>query len=193
MSTKQISKSDQKENIYNRSQRIAHYTKRQRKYLSAKNLETFLKYNDDMIVCSISDNTRYKNLDHFGLLTKMLQKDWIDVTENDLRKLVANIMTKHDSFPFSPWYSHVLKISLKAIVRFVKLGTRNKPEDGELSMLKFIKSKKPKDKLTREDLPTDDEVQRILAACSDSTRDKAKLQCMILGHNIAPFEMWNHE
>jgi len=23
--------------------------------------------------------------------------------------------------------------------------------------------------------------------------DKSKLQCMILGHNIAPFEMWNHE
>jgi len=48
-----------------------------------------------MIVHSISDNTRYKNLDHFGLLTKILQKDWVDVTEEDLRALVANIMTKH--------------------------------------------------------------------------------------------------
>ena len=39
-------------------------------------------------------------------------------------------------------YSCVLKISLKAVVRFAKLGSRNKPEDGEYPMLKFIKSKK---------------------------------------------------
>ena len=36
MSTKQISKSDQRVNIYNRTQRIAQYIERQRKYLSAK-------------------------------------------------------------------------------------------------------------------------------------------------------------
>jgi len=173
--TKQISKPDQKENIYNRIQRIAKYTEKQRKHLSAKNLETFQKYNDDMIVCSISDSTRYKNLDHFGLLTKLLQKDWIDVTETDLRTLVANIMTRHGENGKESGYSHVLKISLKAIVRFVKIGSRNKPEDGELQMLKFIKSKKPKDKLTREDLPTDEEVQKILAACADSSRDKAMI------------------
>lgn len=47
-----------------------------------------------MIVHSVSENTRYKNLNHFGLLTKMLQKDWMDVTE-DLRALVADIMIKH--------------------------------------------------------------------------------------------------
>ena len=47
-----------------------------------------------MIIHSVSENTRYKNLNHSGLLTKMLQKDWIDVTE-DLRVLVANIMIKH--------------------------------------------------------------------------------------------------
>jgi len=175
MLTKQISKYNQKESIYNRTQRIAHYTEKQRKHLSAKNLETFLKYNDDMIVCGISDNTRYKNLDHFGLLTKMLKKDWIDTTEDDLRTLVANIMTKHGENGKESGYSHILKISLKAIVRFVKLGSRNKPENGELDMLKFIKSKKPKDKLTREDLPTDEEVQKILATCADSSRDKAMI------------------
>jgi len=77
--SKQASKSFQKENIYNRIQRIAQYIERQGKHLSAKNLETFLKYNNDMVVCGISDSTRYKNLDHFGLLTKMMQKDWADV------------------------------------------------------------------------------------------------------------------
>ena len=95
--------------------------------------------------------------------------------EDDLRSLVAKIMTRHGENGKESGYSHVLKISLKAIVRFVKLGSRNKPEDGELPMLKFIKSKKPKDKLTREDLPTDEEVRKILAACADSSRDKAMI------------------
>ncbi len=175
MSTKLVSQSDQKEVIYNRTERIAQYIETQKKHLSTKNLETFLKYNDDMIVCSISDSTRYKNLDHFGLLTKILQKDWIYVTEDDLRSLVAKIMIKHGENGKESGYSHILKISLKAIVRFVKLDSRNKPEDGELQMLKFIKSKKPKDKLTREDLPTDAEVQKILAVCADSSRDKAMI------------------
>lgn len=175
MSTKQISQSDQKKNIYNRAQRITGYIEKQRNCLSEKNLETFLKYNDDMIVQSISESTRYKNLDHFGLLTKILQKDWVDVTEEDLRVLVAKIMIKHGENGKESGYSRVLKISLKAVVRFVKLGSRNKPENGELSMLKFIKIKKIQDKLTREDLPTDEEVKKILAVCADSSRDKAMI------------------
>lgn len=175
ITTKQISQSDQKKNIYNRTQRIIGYIEKQKKCLSAKNLETFLKYNDDMIVHSISESTRYKNLDHFGLLTKILQKDWVDVTEEDLRVLVAKIMIKHGENGKESGYSRVLKISLKAVVRFTKLGSRNKPEDGEFSMLKFIKSKKIKDKLTREDLPTNEEVQKILSVCADSSRDKAMI------------------
>ena len=175
MSTKQISQSDQKKNIYNRAQRITGYIEKQRNCLSEKNLETFLKYNDDMIVQSISESTRYKNLDHFGLLTKILQKDWVNVTEEDLRVIVAKIMIKHGENGKESGYSRVLKISLKAVVRFVKLGSRNKPEDGELSMLKFIKTKKIQDKLTREDLPTDEEVKKILAVCADSSRDKAMI------------------
>ena len=104
-----------------------------------------------------------------------MQKDWTDVNEKDLRGLVANIMIKHGENGKETGYTFVLKMSVRSIVRFVKLGSRNKPEDGELHMLKFIKSKKPKDKLTREDLPTDDEVNKILAVCADSSRDKAMI------------------
>ena len=175
MSTRQISHNDQKENIHRRAQWITKFIEKQKKQLSSQNLEIFLKYNNDMIVHSISENTRYKNLNHFGLLTKMLQKDWIDVTEEDLRTLVANIMIKHGENGKETGYTFILKMSLRGIVRFTKLGTRIKPEDAELPMLKFIKSKKPKDKLTREDLPTDEEVRKILAVCADSSRDKAMI------------------
>ena len=90
---KQITQPNSKEIIYNRAQMILQFIEKQKKILSRKNLEIFLNYNDDLIVCGLSENTRYKNLNHFGVLTKILQKDWADVTENDLRRLVANIMT----------------------------------------------------------------------------------------------------
>jgi hypothetical protein len=84
-------------------------------------------------------------------------------------------MIKHGENGKETVYTFVLKVSIRAIIRFVKLGSRSKPEDGELHLLKFIKTKKPKDKLTLEDLPTDEEVQKILSACADSSRDKAMI------------------
>ena len=173
--SRQIFHSNPKEAIYNHEHKISQFIENQRTCLSEKNLEIFLKYNEDMIVHSISDGTRFKNLNHFRLLTNILQTDWVDVTESDLRTLVAKIMTKHGKNGQESGYSRVLKISLKAIARFAKLGTRNKPEDGEFPMIKFIKIKKVEDKLTREDLPTDKELQKILAVCADSSRDKAMI------------------
>jgi len=172
---RQLSNITQKENIHRRAQWIDRFLKNQEEKLSSKNLELLFDYNDDMIIHSMAENTRYKNLTHYGLLSKMLQKDWIDVTEKDIRGLVSSIMIKHGDNGKETGYTFGLKISIKSIVRFVKLGSRNKPEDGELPMIKFIKPKKPKDKLTREDLPTDEEVQKLLSACADSTRDKAML------------------
>lgn len=175
MTTRQIFKSNPKEAIYNFEHKISQFIEKQRTHLSEQNVELFLKYNEDMVVHSISDSTRYKNLNHFRLLTNILQKDWTDVTESDLRAVVAQIMTKYGKNGKESGYSRVLKISLKAIVRFAKLNTRNKPEDGEYFMIKFIKIKKVEDKLTREDLPTDKELQKILAVCADSSRDKAMI------------------
>jgi len=173
--SKQVSSVSQKENIHRRAQWIQRFLDKQESILSTKNLQLLYDYNDDMIIHSISENTRYKNLTHFSLLTKMLQKDWTDVTEKDIRELVSKLMIKHSENGKETGYTAGLKISIKSIVRFVKLGSRNKPEDSELDMIKFIKPKKIKDKLTREDLPTDEEVQKILSTCADSSRDKAML------------------
>jgi len=173
MSTEQVSQQD--EQIYNQAKRIQGFIERQKQILSKENLDIFLKFNDEMIVSSISESTRYRNLNHFSLLTKYLQKNWNNVTEADLRELVAKFMIKHGENGKESGYTRILKISLKGIVRFVKLGSRNKPENGELPMLLFIKPKKVKEKLTREDLPTDQEIQKLLAVCADSSRDKAMI------------------
>jgi len=140
----QLSNITQKENIHRRAQWIERFLQKQEEKLSSKNLQLLYDYNDDMIINSMAENTRYKNLTHYGLLSKMLQKDWIDVTEKDIRELVSQIMVKHGENGKETGYTFGLKISIKSIVRFVKLGSRNKPEDGELPMIKFIKPKKTK-------------------------------------------------
>lgn len=173
--SKQVSNVSQKENIHRRAKWIQRFLDKQEGILSTKNLQLLYDYNDDMIIHSIAENTRYKNLAHFGKLTEMLQKDWADITEKDIRNLISQLMVKHSENGKETGYTAGLKISIKSIVRFVKLGSRAKPEDGELDIIKFIKPKKIKDKLTREDLPTDEEVQKILSVCADSSRDKAML------------------
>jgi integrase/recombinase XerD len=168
-----ITKNTQIQNIHRRDNYIQNCLVNQEKKLSKKNFETFMEYNDNMIIDSIANTTRYKNLCHFADLSKKLQKDWIDVTENDLKLLVGTIMTEHSPSGKETSYTAVLKLSLKQIVRFVKSGSRAKSDDGELKILRFIKSKRVKGKIVREDLPTDEEISKIIQACADSSRDKA--------------------
>ena len=92
---RQLSNITQKENIHRRAHWIDKFLQNQEEKLSSKNLQLLFDYNDDMIINSMAENTRYKNLTHYGLLTKMLQKDWIDVTEKEIRELVAKLMIKH--------------------------------------------------------------------------------------------------
>jgi len=47
-------------------------------------------------------------------------------------------MIKHGENGKETVYTFVLKVSIRAIIRFVKLGSRSKPEDGELSILKLF-------------------------------------------------------
>lgn len=170
--TKQFS---QQENIHRRSQWIDRFFAKREHKFSKYNQELLYTLNDDMIINSMADTTRYKNLTQYGKLTNWLNKDWKDVTEADLRKLVAKIMEKHSENGKETGYTAGLKVALKWIVRFVKLGTRKKPRDSEVDIIKFIQPKKPQDHLTREDLPTDEELNKLIQACANSSRDKAML------------------
>lgn len=160
-------------NIHRRGKWIEKFISKRAITLSKNNLQLLCDYNDDMIISSLSETTRYKNLCHFTKFSEMLGKDWIDVNETDLRKLVSQIMLDHGDNGQETGYTVVLKLSIKSIVRFIHLGSRSKPENGELPMVKFIQTKRVKDTLTREDLPTDEEIQKILSTCADSSRDKA--------------------
>ena len=79
--SKQLSNVSQKENIHRRAQWIERFLQKQEGKLSPKNLQFLYDYNDDMIISSLSENTRYKNLAHFDKLTKMLQKGQLQTVE----------------------------------------------------------------------------------------------------------------
>lgn len=66
---------------------------------------------------------------------------------------------------------------LKIFVRWIKLGSREFREVGNPSEIKNVKLKKVKDKIAREDLLTDDDVSKLLYACSGNLRDQAFLSC----------------
>lgn len=163
------------ENLYQREKWIEKLVNTAKKELSAENYDLFEEYNNEMIRLSHSKITRHKNLTHYVKLSQIYNKNWKNVTETDVKKIVGIIMEKHSDNGQESNYTFDLKKSLRSVVRFALTGTRNIPDSGELALLLCVKGKTPKDKLSREDLPTEQEVQKLLDVCADSPRDKALL------------------
>ena len=163
------------ENLYQREKWIIKLEQMAKKELSSENYELFGEYNNEMIRLSHSKITRHKNLTHYVKLSQFYNGNWKNITEKDIKRIVGIIMEKHSDNGQESNYTFDLKKSLRSVVRFALTGTRNIPEIGELAILRCVKGKTPKDKLSREDLPTEQDVQKLLAVCADSPRDKALL------------------
>jgi len=161
------------ENVYQREKWIKKLEKTAKAELSDKNYMLFEEYNNEMIRLSHSTITRNKNLLHYVKFSKLYNDNWKNITEKDIKKLVGIIMERHSDNGQESNYSFDLKKSLTAIVRFALTGTRIIPDTGELAILRCVKGKTPKDKLSREDLPTEQDVKKLLDVCADSPRDKA--------------------
>ena len=161
------------ENLYQREKWIIKLEQMAKKVLSSENYKLFGEYNNEMIRLSHSNITRHKNLTHYVKLSRLYNGNWKNVTENDIKNIVGTIMEKHSDNGKESNYTFDLKKSLRAVVRFALTCTRNIPVEGELAILRCVKGKTPMDKLSREDLPTKQEVQRLLDVCADSPRDKA--------------------
>ena len=146
------------------------------KRLTPKQFKWFKKYDDDLVMSGVSHATRHTNLTRFvKLVTEYNLEDLEKITVEQVKEIVVNIMRKHGRNGQESWYSQDTKKQLKHIIRFAKTGSRFVPDTGELSELNFIKVRTPKDKLAREDLPTDDDCKQLLRACGDSPMDKAML------------------
>lgn len=69
--------------------------------------------------------------------------------------------------------SRDFKKILKLFFRWLKLGSRSFKEVGDPTETKGIRLKKPKDKITRENLLKEDDRTKLLHACGENIRDRA--------------------
>ena len=166
---------EQRGNIHRRVHWIKSLFENRKSSFTEINYQLMLDFNDDMIISGLSDATRFKNLTLFSKFSQLINVEWKNITEVQLRKLVSTLMVNHGDNGKETSYTHGMKQVLKQIVRFANTRNRNKdPDDEELKIIKFLRrTKKPQCKITREDLPTDEEISKILAVCGNSTRDKA--------------------
>jgi len=150
------------------------YHKTAKREFSESNFALYEKYDEFMLAETLAKATRDKNLQVVIGLTRLLGKDWIDVTKSDIQTLVAKINQKYtDERGKETNTSFDQKKILKLFVRWVKLGHRDKLKVGDPPEIQNVRIKKPADKLSREELISEEDRIKLLHACGGNLRDKA--------------------
>lgn len=149
-----------------------------RKDTSIENSTLIEKYDRMMVSLSMAKATRLLHLRTLLSLSRMLGKNWHDITRPDIDELVYKIMKKYsngDGQETNTSSDH--KKILKIFFRWLKLGSRDFNEVGDPDETKHVKIKKVKDKIIREDLITESDLTRLLYACKENQRDRAFIDC----------------
>jgi len=163
-----------KSSIYDYDARISRTLILIQNETSQKNQEIIKRYDDLMLCSSMAKATRHKHLQTILNLTRYLKKDWDIASANDIGNLVVEIVRRYANDNGQETYtSYDHKKILKIFFRWIKLGSREFREVGDPLETKSIRIKTPSDRLSREDLITDDEKDRILRACGENQRDRA--------------------
>lgn len=171
-------KNIKKKGIHDYESRTKWVKKQIQNELSSNNIELISQYDMEMVRQSISIATRQKHLRTLLGLSRMLQKDWKDITKNDIEKIVYEIMQRHsDESGKETNYSYDHKKVLKIFTRWMKLGSREFAEVGDPPETARVRMKRVKDKIIREDLLTEDDISRLLHVCGENARDRALIDC----------------
>ena len=164
------------DNVHRNSQWLVSANKRAKKQLSPKMYQLYCDYSDELLLNAHSTGGRKKILVQFvAIVTRYKIEDLKTITPERIKEIVLEIMKRHSNNGQETWYSADMKKQVRMMIRFAKTGSHLQAVTGDLPELLFIKCRKIKDKLSREDLPTDDDCQQILRACSDSLMDRAML------------------
>lgn len=116
--------------------------------LSKNNADLIRKYDQVMVTQSLSKATRSKHLKILLSLSKIINKDWIDVTKSDIDMLVYEIMQRYgEESGQESETSRDFKKVLKIFFRWFKLGSREKDEVRDPLETKGIRLKNQKTRL----------------------------------------------
>lgn len=145
--------------------------------LPKNNVDIIKKFDRVLVNESQADATRSKNLSTLLSLSKFLKKDWIDTTKEDIEELVFNVNKKFSQNGQETNTTVDHKKILKRFYRWLKYGSRDFTEVGDPPETKWIKTKRVKDGIVREELISEDELERMLRACGENLRDRAFIHC----------------
>ena len=157
---------------YGYSQKIISYKSGLKKILVTKEYNLLEKYHESMINTPTALATQVKNLEVILSLSRLIKKNWLSMTRDDVNHLVSVVMIKYsdDGQETHSTYDH--KKMLKMWFRFIKLGNRLHKKVGSPDEINDVTMKTVADKITREQLITLDDKTRIIKACLN-LRDKA--------------------
>ena len=142
--------------------------------LSPESVQLIENYDTEMINLGIAKATRIKQLKIIHSISRRINKEWSDVTKNDIDKLVKDLMNEYgDINGDETESSRDFKKILKLFFRWFKLGSRDFKEVGDPDETKKIRLRKPKDKITRENLLQEGDLTKLLYACGENLRDRA--------------------
>ena len=143
--------------------------------LSVEYCKLVRKYDVAMVKDALSKSTRLKHLKMLLSLGRILKKDWPNATKDDIDNLVVRIMDIYSNSGKETETTRDHKKVLKIFWRWYKLGSRSFKKVGDPQETADIVMKKPAEKITRESLIDDKELQNLLHACGENARDRAFL------------------
>lgn len=160
--------------IYKLDKQLSRVWKQIKSTLSDDSVQLMEKYDTELVNLGIAKATRIKQLKIIHSISRKINKNWNEVTKNDLDKLVKDIMNEHgDVNGDETESSRDFKKVLKLFFRWFKLGSRDYKEVGDPEETRKIRLRKPKDKITRENLLEDQDLEKLLIACGENLRDRA--------------------
>lgn len=162
------------QDIHNYDQRILSCLRRIEKDLSEENVSLIQKYHRAMKLETIAKATQLKHLEVMLNLTRFLKKDWKDTTLDDIQNLVIYFMERYSSSGQETNTTADHKKVLKIFFRWLKTGQRKKDLNSlDPIEIRNIRLRRVKDRLSREDLISEEDMTKLLHACGENSRDKA--------------------
>jgi integrase/recombinase XerD len=175
MSQKQVSISKKEFIIHPYDRKIASTLKLLERELSGNNFNIVENYDKELVNNSLAKATRLKHLQIVLNLSRMIKKDWTQVTKQDIADLVYHIMQTYSDSGQENNVTWDHKKILKIFFRWFKLGSREFITVGDPEETKSVKLKPVKSKIVREQLLTEDDLKKLLVACKTNPRDRAMI------------------
>ena len=146
--------------------------------LSTKNFELIKRYDIQLTSDMLSKAVRQKSLQSlYTISCKFISgNDWEDMGREDIDKCCYEIAKAYcDAKGLETHGSYDKKKDMRIFFRWFKTGNRVKhsQNDPEVFELQGMKMGKIKDRIAREDLFTEEDIQKLLDFCHNSKRNKA--------------------